>query len=110
MIIRKALRRAGYEQYAIEEACSGQEALHHLSRSMPALILCEWRLPDMEGFALFTSIAIDEEREVPFGFITSEMTKEIREQAIAAGARFLIGKPFTADTLEKVLRPILPFR
>ena len=44
-----------------------------------------------------------EGNDVRFGFVTSESTTEMREQAIEAGAEFLIGKPFTADDFADIL-------
>jgi two-component system, chemotaxis family, chemotaxis protein CheY len=44
---------------------------------------------------------------VPFGFVTSEGTPEMRQAAEDAGALFLVTKPFTADTFKDALDPIL---
>ena len=40
---------------------------------------------------------------VKLGFITSEGTEPIRQQASAAGASFLVTKPFTAQDIETAL-------
>jgi two-component system chemotaxis response regulator CheY len=45
--------------------------------------------------------------QVPFGFVTSEGTPEMRKAAEEAGALFLVTKPFTADTFRDALDPIL---
>jgi two-component system chemotaxis response regulator CheY len=45
--------------------------------------------------------------EVKFGFVTSECTPEMQQQAQAAGAAFFIVKPFTAERFDEVLTPIL---
>jgi two-component system chemotaxis response regulator CheY len=45
--------------------------------------------------------------DIPFGFVTSEGSPEMREQAEAAGALFLIAKPFTADSFREALDPVL---
>jgi two-component system chemotaxis response regulator CheY len=44
---------------------------------------------------------------VPFGFVTSEGSAEMRERAADAGALFLIAKPFTADTFSEHLEGVL---
>ena len=41
--------------------------------------------------------------QVPFGFVTSEGSEEMRATAAEAGALFLIAKPFTADAFEDAL-------
>lgn len=109
LIVRKALRHAGYEGYSIEEASNGKEALERIQKADLDLILCDWNMPDMGGYELLSSLS-DRDRQVPFGFVTSETTPEVRERALAAGARFLIGKPFDADTFKGILGPILPAR
>jgi two-component system chemotaxis response regulator CheY len=44
---------------------------------------------------------------VPFGFVTSEGSAEMREKAASAGALFLIAKPFTEDTFKEHLDGVL---
>jgi two-component system, chemotaxis family, chemotaxis protein CheY len=44
---------------------------------------------------------------VPFVFVTSEGTVEMRERATSAGAAALIAKPFDAETLRRVLGPLI---
>ena len=45
--------------------------------------------------------------DVKFGFVTSESTPEMKEQAEAAGALFFIVKPFSAERFDEVFAPIL---
>ena len=40
---------------------------------------------------------------VPFGFVTSEGSAEMRDKASAAGALFLIAKPFNEETFRENL-------
>ena len=42
-----------------------------------------------------------------FGFVTTETSREMREIAVNAGAQFMIGKPFTPDSFENVLKPVI---
>jgi len=108
-IVRKVLRQAGYDGYAIAEASNGEEALARIRRADCELILCDLNMPRMGGFELLESLS-DRDRKVPFGIVTAETMHQIHDRAIAAGARFLIHKPFTAETLRDVLQYILPVR
>lgn len=45
--------------------------------------------------------------KVPFGFVTSEGTLVMRQQATDAGADFLIAKPVTAESFESTLKGVL---
>jgi two-component system chemotaxis response regulator CheY len=40
--------------------------------------------------------------------VTSEADPGLRDQAIQAGALFLLCKPFTPDAVKAVLQPMLP--
>jgi two-component system chemotaxis response regulator CheY len=44
---------------------------------------------------------------VPFGFVTSEGSPEMREKAANAGALFLIAKPFDEDTFRDALDGVI---
>jgi two-component system chemotaxis response regulator CheY len=44
---------------------------------------------------------------VPFGFITSETSAEMRTLAMSSGATFMLSKPFTPDDIQEALSPIL---
>jgi two-component system chemotaxis response regulator CheY len=45
--------------------------------------------------------------KVPFGFITSEASAGIKDLAMKSGASFLITKPFSPETMQEALTPIL---
>ncbi len=105
-IVRKALKQAGYN-YPVAEAANGKEALASVRSAKPSVVLCDWNMPEMSGFELLQALT-NEGLDVPFGFVTSETTDEMRKQALGAGARFLLGKPFTADAILAALRDILP--
>ena len=38
-----------YEDYAVEEATTGREALSAVARFEPDLVVLDWMLPDIEG-------------------------------------------------------------
>ena len=63
-------------------------------------------MPEMTGIELLGAVTT-EKIGVKFGFVTSESTPAMREQATAAGAQFLIAKPFTPETFEQALRGVL---
>ena len=45
--------------------------------------------------------------KTPFGFVTSESNPAMREQAIEAGAQFLLCKPFNADQFEEIVGSVV---
>jgi two-component system chemotaxis response regulator CheY len=106
IIVKRTLTSAGYGGYTIVEAANGKEALDQIKASKPDFVLSDWNMPEMSGIELLTALKADS-ITVPFGFVTSETTDEMRERAKSNGALFLLGKPFTPETMSEVLRPVL---
>ena len=106
-IVKRALAAAGYGAYGVAEAANGREALDHIRAARPAFVLCDWNMPEMTGIELLTALT-SESISVPFAFVTSEMTADMRDRAKAAGALFLLAKPFTPAAMTAALSPVLP--
>ena len=70
------------------------------------VVLSDWNMPEMSGLELLNAVKGDN-IGVQFGFITSESTPAMRQQASEAGAAFLIAKPFTVESFEMTLRGVL---
>lgn len=102
MIVSRTLRQAGYGDGTLREAADGVEAIAAIEADRPDLVLSDWNMPEMNGIELLRNLRAAG-NDVRFGFITSESTTEMREQAIAAGAEFLIAKPFTADQVAEII-------
>lgn len=105
-IVKRTLRQAGYADVQVCEAGNGLEALEVIATEAPDLVLCDWNMPKMNGLDLLTTLRA-RGRDVPFGFVTSEGSSEMREKAQNAGALFLIAKPFTPDAFREALEPVL---
>jgi two-component system chemotaxis response regulator CheY len=105
-IVKRTLRQAGYTDLQVCEAGNGREALEVIAAEQPDLVLCDWNMPEMNGIDLLTSLRADG-RDVPFGFVTSETSPEMRLKAENAGALFLIAKPFTPEAFREALAPVL---
>jgi two-component system chemotaxis response regulator CheY len=106
MIVLRTLRQAGFGHHTITEASNGKEALDLLHAEPFDLVLSDWNMPEMTGIELLTALRA-EKLPVRFGFVTSEGTGPMREQATAAGAEFLIAKPFTVESFQAALRGVL---
>ncbi len=105
-IVTRTLRQAGYTGHELVEAANGREALDLVGSEKPDLVLSDWNMPEMSGIELLRALRAGG-NAVAFGFVTSEGSAEMREMASAAGAAFLIAKPFTADTFSDHLDPVL---
>ncbi|MFS3127089.1 response regulator [Nocardioides sp. Bht2] len=96
-IVVRTLRQAGFGGHEIVEAENGQVAFELAAKENPDLILSDWNMPEMNGIDLLINLR-GSGSQIPFGFVTSEGSEEMRQRAAAAGASFLIAKPFNADT------------
>jgi two-component system chemotaxis response regulator CheY len=105
-IVIRTLRQAGFDDVEIIEACDGAELVALVRSESPDLVLSDWNMPNMTGINALKMIR-GEGSNVPFGFVTSEGSEMMREQAAAAGASFLVAKPFTAETLQEALSAIV---
>ena len=105
-IVIRTLRQAGYDDHDIVEAVDGRDAFDKVGSEKPDLVLSDWNMPEMTGIECLRALRASGS-QVPFGFVTSEGSDDMRSTASAAGALFLIAKPFTADTFEDHLAPVI---
>ena len=105
-IVKRTLRQAGYADAEVTEAGNGREALDVIAAGAPDLVLSDWNMPEMNGIELLLALRA-QGHPVPFGFVTSEGSPEMRDQAQSAGALFLVSKPFTPDSFREALAPVL---
>jgi len=105
-IVIRTLRQAGYDDHEIVEAEDGVDALAKVGSEQPDLILSDWNMPNMTGIECLEALR-SSGSQVPFGFVTSEGSPEMREKATNAGAIFLIAKPFNEDTFKEHLDGVI---
>jgi two-component system chemotaxis response regulator CheY len=107
-IVERCLRQAGLDALVVLEAGTGVEALELLRTAKVDLILSDINMPSMDGLELVRQIrAQDLARGVPVVTITTESSEEHVRQAIQAGARGYIRKPFTAEQVKGRVLPLL---
>ena len=106
MIVIRTLKQTGLGTFQTVEANNGAEALTVIAEHKPDLVLSDWNMPEMKGIDLLKKLR-ESGNAINFGFITSESSPEVRKEAEDAGASFLITKPFTANSFEAALSPVL---
>lgn len=107
MIVLRTLRQSGLPFDEVREATDGAEALAAVDEFAPTLILSDWNMPNMNGIEFLAALRAKGDTTV-FGFVTSESSPEMREQALETGAQFIISKPFNADRLAEVVGTAVP--
>ena len=105
-IVTRTLRQAGFEGHELVEAANGLEGLAAVTSHDPQLVLSDWNMPEMNGIDMLSALRA-RGQHVPFAFITSEGSAEMVDRAEAAGAMFVITKPFTPESFREKLQPVL---
>ncbi len=105
-IVIRTLRQAGYDDHDIIEAEDGAQCLDKVGAEAPDLVLSDWNMPNMTGIECLQALRASGS-QVPFGFVTSEGSPEMRAKAANAGALFLIAKPFNEDTFKDALDGVI---
>jgi two-component system chemotaxis response regulator CheY len=105
-IVIRTLRQAGYDDHDVVEAENGRDAYEKVGSERPDLVLSDWNMPEMTGLECLQALR-SAGSGVPYGFVTSEGSQEMRDKASAAGALFLIAKPFTEETFRENLDGVI---
>ncbi len=107
-IIERSLRQAGLDALVVHEAGSGVEGLEVLKSQAVDLILSDINMPAMDGLEFVRQIrAQGLAVGIPVVMITTESSEEHVKQAIEAGAKGYIRKPFTAEQVKERVLPLL---
>ncbi|GJE58650.1 response regulator [Methylobacterium trifolii] len=107
-VIRKVARRIIETLgFTVSEAEDGNEALKVCAAAMPEVILLDWTMPNMDGYAFLQAL-----RQAPGGtapkilFCTTENDVGAIARALRAGADEYIMKPFDRDILTAKLEQV----
>jgi len=107
-IIERSLRQAGVEIEKVVEASNGAEGLAALRENVVGIILCDINMPVMDGLEFVRQAAtVENAKGVPIVMITTEGSESHVVQALQAGARGYIRKPFTPDQVKEHVLPLL---
>lgn len=103
MLIIRALEQAGLGHHSFLQAADGFEAFTLVTSESPDLVLSDWTMSGVGGMDLLRGLR-GSGSSIPFGFITAQASEARRQEAVAAGAQFVVGKPFIAASLADVVR------
>lgn len=88
------------EGYETQEASDGEQALQLIWQNPPDLILCDVRMPRVDGFTFLARISQEPRlRAIPFIFLTARVEREDQRLGMNLGADDYITKPFTRKDL-----------
>jgi signal transduction histidine kinase len=101
-LLWRFLERAGFANLAsTTDSCEGAALF---AKFQPDLVLTDWLMPGIDGFALIASLraltATDE--YLPIVVLTADVTPQTKKRALSCGATDFLTKPF--DQIEVLLR------
>lgn len=100
-VLEAALR----ENYDIETALGGHEAIRKVKLRLPDLILLDVMMPDLNGFDVCAIIKADPMfADIPIIFLTAMDNLEGELQGLAAGGIDYLNKPFMIDQIRLRVR------
>jgi two-component system, chemotaxis family, chemotaxis protein CheY len=107
-IVERALRQAGLDIGEVREASNGAEALVEVQKGSLDIILSDINMPVMDGLEFLKSLATMEvAKGVPVVMITTEGSEARIVEALSAGAKGYLRKPFTPDQVKERVSPLL---
>ena len=107
-IVERALLQAGLDMGEVVEASNGAEALAEVHKGSLDLILSDINMPVMDGLEFLKSVAgVESAKGVPVVMITTEGSEARVVEALLAGARGYLRKPFTPEQVKERVTPLV---
>jgi CheY-like chemotaxis protein len=103
-VVSDALRRAGH---ACREATDGTAALASVREREPDLVLCDLRMPRLDGFGFLRQLAPPGRVRPPVVFLTSHDDAQAMDEAKGSGAFDYLVKPCEEALLRSVVERAL---
>jgi two-component system OmpR family response regulator len=100
-VLSMALR---YEDFAVEQAANGQQALKGAEDFRPHIIILDVMLPDLDGFEVAKRLA---ERRAEIPILTARDTTEDKIRGLTLGGGDYVTKPFSVEEILARIRTIL---
>ncbi len=100
------LEKSGHEVASVQ---TGDEALEHLARETPDLMLTDVMLPGMSGLELVEKLRADERtRNIPVIVLSALSSQRNKEQALSLGvARYIVKSECSPDRLAAAVSEVL---
>lgn len=105
------LREVLSQNYDVQTAQSADEALEHLKKVVPDLIITDVMMPGTDGMELTKQIKQNRHTmHIPLIILSAKNTDEDKAEGLKSGADVYIGKPFNVQYLQAVVNRLVESR
>lgn len=102
-IVKRAIANCGYSPLEVQTAQDGEQALDLIEQFKPDLVITDWHMPKVSGLEMVQALRQMGHDNIRVGFVTTERTPSMLEEAISNGALFILHKPFNDAELAAVV-------
>lgn len=94
-VLENRLSKAGY---SVIKATNGKDAVEMAKKELPALIICDVLMPDIDGGEVLNILRDERTTEnIPIIFLTALLKEQ--EKGRTAGGEYFMAKPYNPDEL-----------
>jgi CheY-like chemotaxis protein len=94
--------------FKVDTAQNGEEGIALLKKKPFDLVLCDVKMPKVNGFEVLTHLrAVPETQKVPFVFLSASAQKEEIEKGLLSAADAYLTKPFSFTDLDLIIKDCL---
>lgn len=98
-----------FQGFTVEIATNGLEAIEHVKKRRPDLVLMDAQMPVMDGLEATRRLRADSSlANMPIIMLTALVMPEDKERCLSAGANDFLGKPITLTDLLGMVETYLP--
>src|SRR5258707_15016666 len=107
-IVERALRQAGLDLGEVLEASNGAEGLTEVQKGGVNMIFSDINMPVMDGLEFLKNLAgVESAKGIPVVMITTQGSEARVVEALSAGAKGYLRKPFTPEQVKERIAPLL---
>ena len=102
------LKAADFE---VQVAPDGEAGLAKLSSTLPDVVLLDMRMPGIDGLEVIRRMRLDPRfASIPVIFVSANAQETAKREALNAGGRFFLEKPFESRVLLEAIDTVLSER
>ncbi len=105
-VVESALNHLNKEEYSVNLASDGYEAIERVKEKFFAIIFLDIKMPGINGVETFKEIKKISPKSVVI-MITGYAGEELMKEAMREGAYALLHKPFHTDMIFDIIKKVL---